>query len=38
MDWTRFSAAGAIVVFTYASSADAATQLATEAGAQALYC
>lgn len=32
----RFSAAGATVVFTYAASADAATQLATETGAQAV--
>jgi cyclic-di-GMP-binding biofilm dispersal mediator protein len=32
----RFSAAGATVMFTYAASADAATQLATETGAQAL--
>jgi len=32
----RFSAAGATVVFTYAASADAATRLAIETGAQAL--
>jgi cyclic-di-GMP-binding biofilm dispersal mediator protein len=32
----RFSAAGATVVFTYAASADAATALAAETGAQAL--
>lgn len=32
----RFSAAGASVVFTYAASMDAASQLATETGAQAL--
>lgn len=32
----RFAAAGATVVFTYAASADAANQLATETGAQAV--
>lgn len=32
----RFSAVGAAVVFTYAASADAAIQLATETAAQAI--